>query len=111
MPKRPCSSGPVRKELSCCTAIKNALRDGVDLCRRGIARGADEGADLTKILPAWRRLDAGRDVDARSVRDAQGFGHIGGVEPARQHERHVSADMLQKVPIKGLPEPAQIGRA
>ena len=84
------------------------MRDlgGVKRCVGG-ARGADEGADLVRVLLAGRALDAGGDIDARRARDAQRLGHIAGVEPARQHERNARIEPLSSVQSNGCAEPAR----
>ena len=77
-----------------------------ELCVRG-ARGADEGADLVRVLFARRAFDARGHIDARRARDAQRLGDIAGVEPARQHERHARIDALEQRPVERRAEPAR----
>src|SRR5947209_4314336 len=100
MPKWPRSSGPVRKELGCCGMfMRSSYRRSGDVRS---ARGADEGADLVRVLHAGRAFDAGRHIDAASTRDAQRFRHIAGIDPARKHERNRYVEFLQKVPVEWL---------
>ena len=45
-------------------------------CDFGLARGADEGADLVRVFFAGRALDAGGDIDARRAGDGNRLGDI-----------------------------------
>src|SRR5262249_56643898 len=110
MPKWPRSSGPVRNELSCCTAMGTVpLRRRVDIARLRHARCADESADLVRILHARCTLYAGGYIDARGAGDAESIADIVGIEAARQHEGHARIDILQKTPIESVTEPTRAG--
>ena len=50
---------------------QNLLHHAINLLRRGVARGADEGAYLIRILFAGRALDARGYIDGGRARDAQ----------------------------------------
>ena len=52
--------------------------------RCSVPRCANEGADLFGILLSRRALDARRDIDAGSARDAQSLADIAGIEAARR---------------------------
>ena len=62
--------------------------------------------NLFGILDTRRTFDPGRHVDRRRAGDAQRLGHVGGVEPAREHERNAWIDAGEEVPVEALAEPA-----
>src|ERR1700675_4790407 len=107
MPKWPCSSGPVRNELSCGTVIDKFSRHAIDLLCRSVARCLDEGAYLIRVLRSGRALDAGGNIDARGARDAQSLADIAGIEAARKHERHTGIEIFKQMPVERFAEPAR----
>src|ERR1700730_13393834 len=110
MPKWPCSSGPVRNELSCCTVIaRSALSHRVNVLYFRDPRRAHERAYFVLILPSRSALDTRRHIDPACPRDAQSLAEIIGIKTARQHERHARLHILQKLPIEGVAEPAWAG--
>src|ERR1700728_918140 len=100
MPKWPCSSGPVRNELRCCTVITNSLCGRMDPIGRGVAGGAHERPNLVRVLHSGRALNARGDIDAGSARKAYRLADIAGIQSAGQHERHTGLKVLQKAPVE-----------
>src|SRR5690242_19837130 len=109
MPKWPCSSGPVRNELSCCTAMDDSLCGRMNVTDRRASCGAHEGLDLVDVFHSRSALETGRDIDARCTGNAQRFADIAGIEPAGQHEGHTRLHVLKKMPIERIAEAAGTG--
>src|SRR4051812_42874660 len=106
MPKWPRSSGPVRNEFGCCSAVMSGSRRHIgdrarQACTRLVVllafgwnrwfvrkatRSAHEGPDFFNVLVARGALDARGHIDRGRARNPQRLGDVAGIEAAGEHE-------------------------
>src|SRR3954452_2243446 len=72
---------------------------------RTCPHGGHERDDLLGILHAWRRLDAGRDIDRERCDLSDRRRDVPRIEPASEHDlllRELRAGLLRERPVEGL---------